>query len=88
MNNKIKDKFILGYGCMSYPISKQLKDQGLNLPEDDLEYFDRLKDALDCIEFHDFTTPTEHKKINERIHKYIVSRIQEWVKEQRNETSK
>lgn len=79
----IPDKFTLRYGCLSKPISEQLKEQGFEgLPQKDLDYFDRLLEALNCIKFHKITTPAEHKKINDRIHKYISTKIQEWVMEQ------
>ena len=43
----IPDKFILSYGCLSKPISEQLKEQGFEgLPQKDLDYFDRLLEAL------------------------------------------
>ena len=82
----IPDKFTLSYGCLSKPISEQLKDQGFKgLPQKDLDYFDRLLEALNCIKFHKITTPAEHKKINDRIHKYITIKIQELVMDKKND---
>ena len=60
----MNDKIELRYGLLCEPISKQLKDQGFDLPESDLKYFDRIKDALNCIMFSGFTTDSEYQKIN------------------------
>ena len=78
----MNDKIELRYGLLCEPISKQLKDQGFDLPESDLKYFDRIKDALNCIMFSGFTTDSEYQKINLRVHKYITKKVQAWVKEQ------
>lgn len=79
MENKILE---ICFGAVAEPISEQLKQQGFNLPENSMKYFDRIKDALNTLQFNDLTTYSMHRQLIQRANKYIVNQVQRWYQKQ------
>lgn len=78
-------KLDISYGVMADPISQQLKEQGYNLDEKSLNYFDRIKEGLNTLMF--ITTDSMYRQLVQRANKYIVGKVQKWYNEQSCEVS-
>ena len=70
------------YGVMAEPISLQLKEQGFNLDEKSMDYFDRIKEAINTLTFNGLTTDSQRQQLLQRANKYIIKQVQDWYYEQ------
>lgn len=78
----IKETFelTLRWGVICDPISKQLKEQGINfLEEDTLKYFDKLKEACNtlCFVVPDSVSNKNYEKANKKVMSVIENKAKE-----------
>lgn len=76
-------EFSLRWGVMCDPISKQLKEQGIDFIEKDtLKYFDKLKDACNtlCFVVPDSVSNKNYEKANQKVVKTVEAQAKEMIK--------
>ena len=75
MENQEQKTVGLRYGVLAEKLSKQLDEQSLKYNLEDIEYFEKQREAANTLRFANLLPDSTFDKVIQKLHKQIVSHL-------------